>query len=74
MFTVDVTRGNISIHATLSYFIQQELENLGVSVKHLGDLNDGKELDGLTDNLKQEFIKQIRKMEEQGLFVNSGAG
>jgi len=71
--TVNVTRQNISVYATLSYF-QQELESLGISVKHLSDLNDDKELGILTDNLKREFIKQVREMEKRGLFVNPGAG
>ena len=71
--TVNVTRTRIPVHATLYYF-QQELESLGISVKHLGDLNDDKELDILIDNIKQEFIKEVREMEKRGLFVNPGAG
>jgi len=38
------------------------------------DLNDDKELDNLAYNLKQKFVKEVRKMEEQGLFVNPGGG
>jgi DNA polymerase I-like protein with 3'-5' exonuclease and polymerase domains len=55
--------------------LTQELESLGISVKHMaGDLNDNKELENLADNLKDEFLKEIRKMEEKGIFVNPGGG
>jgi hypothetical protein len=37
-------------------------------------LNDNRELYHLADNLKQEFMNEIREMEEQGLFVNPGGG
>ena len=52
----------------------QELETLGISIHHLDYLNDNRELDNLVDNLKQEFMNEIREMEEQGLFVNPGGG
>jgi hypothetical protein len=52
----------------------QELESLGISVNHIHHLNDNRELYHLADNLKQEFMNEIREMEEQGLFVNPGGG
>jgi hypothetical protein len=52
----------------------QELETLGISIHHLDYLNDNRELDNLVDNLKQEFMNEIREMEKQGLFVNPGGG
>ena len=52
----------------------QELEALGISIHHLDYLNDNRELDNLVDNLKQEFMNEIREMEKQGLFVNPGGG
>ncbi len=52
----------------------QELESLGVSINHIHHLNDNRELYHLADNLKQEFMNEIREMEEQGFFVNPGGG
>jgi hypothetical protein len=72
----NVTCNNIAIHdgGVLSPLLL-ELESLGVSIKHVvDDLNDDKELDNIADNLKQKFVKEVRKMEEQGLFVNPGGG
>jgi short-subunit dehydrogenase len=55
--------------------LAQELESLGISIKHIaGDLNDNNELENLADKLKDEFLKEIRKMEEKGIFVNPGGG
>ena len=69
-----MTCNNITIHdGVLSPLL--ELESLGISIKHVvDDLNDDKELDNLADNLKQKFVKEVRKMEEQGLFINPGGG
>jgi DNA-binding transcriptional MerR regulator len=52
----------------------QELESLGISIKEICHLNDDKELENLADNLKREFLKEKKEMEEKGLFVNPGAG
>jgi len=53
----------------------QELESLGISIKHkVGNLNYEKELENLADKLKEEFLKEKEKMEEKGLFVNPGGG
>ena len=52
----------------------QELESLGISIKHLDELNDCKEIYNLTENVKQEIMNQIREMQEEGLFVNPGGG
>ena len=59
------------MHGVLADLLQ-ELASLDISIKHLDDPNDCKELDNLTDNLKQEFMNEIREREEQGQFVNSG--
>jgi hypothetical protein len=64
---------NITIHGVPPSLLQ-ELESLGISINHLDYLNDYSELDNLAYNLKQEFMKEIREMEEQGLFVNPGGG
>ncbi len=65
---------NIAIHGDVLPSLLQELETLGISINHLDYLNDNRELDNLADNLKQEFINEIREMEEQELFVNPGGG
>ena len=71
----NVTCNNITIHDGVLSLLLLELESLGISIKHVvDDLNDDKELDNLADNLKQKFVKEVRKMEEQGLFVNPGGG
>jgi DNA polymerase I-like protein with 3'-5' exonuclease and polymerase domains len=71
----NVTRNSITIHDCVLSPLLLELESLGISIKHVvDDLNDDKELDNLADNLKQKFVKEVRKMEEQGLFVNPGGG
>jgi DNA polymerase I-like protein with 3'-5' exonuclease and polymerase domains len=71
----NVTCNNITIHYGVLSPLLLELESLGISIKHVvDDLNDDKELDNLADNLKQKFVKEVRKMEEQGLFVNPGGG
>lgn len=71
----NVTRNSITIHDGVLSLLLLELESLGISIKHVvDDLNDDKELDNLADNLKQKFVKEVRKMEEQGLFVNPGGG
>ena len=70
-----MTCDSITIHDDLLSPLLLELESLGISIKHVvDDLNDDKELDNLADNLKQKFVKEVRKMEEQGLFVNPGGG
>lgn len=72
---LNVTCNNITIHDGVLSPLLLELESLGISIKHVvDDLNDDKELDNLADNLKQKFVKEVRKMEEQGLFVNPGGG
>jgi hypothetical protein len=64
----------MTIYGVLSPLVQ-ELESLGISIKHIvDDLNDVNELDNLADNIKQKFVKEIREMQEQGLFVNPGGG
>jgi DNA polymerase I-like protein with 3'-5' exonuclease and polymerase domains len=69
-----MTYNNVPTQSVLSP-LAQELESLGISVKHMaGDLNDNKELENLADKLKDEFLKEIRKMEEKGIFVNPGGG
>ena len=65
---------NITIQSGVLPSLLQELETLGISINHLDCLNDNRELDNLADNLKQEFMNEIREMEEQGLFVNPGGG
>ena len=52
----------------------QELNSLGISINHLYQLNNNRELYHLADNLKQKFMHEIRGSEEQGLFVNPGGG
>ncbi len=54
--------------------LRQELESLGISIKYMHDLNDDKELENLTDNLKREFLKEINEMKKKGFFVNPGGG
>ena len=64
-------------HTTLQRILpilRQELESLGISIKHRGDLNDDKELENLADNLKREFLKEINEMKKNRLFVNPGGG
>jgi DNA polymerase I-like protein with 3'-5' exonuclease and polymerase domains len=71
----NVTCNSSTIHDGVLSPLILELESLGISIKHVvDDLNDDKELDNLADNLKQKFVKEVRKMEEQGLFVNPGGG
>jgi hypothetical protein len=65
---------NIATQIGVLPSLLQELEALGISIHHLDYLNDNRELDNLVDNLKQEFMNEIREMEEQGLFVNPGGG
>jgi hypothetical protein len=64
---------NIVIHSGPASVLR-ELEALGISINHLDSLNDIKELNNLAENLKQEFMNEIREMEELGLFVNPGGG
>ena len=40
----------------------------------MDDLNDDRELENLTDNLKREFLKEINELKKKGLFVNPGGG
>jgi hypothetical protein len=65
---------NIAMQRGTLPSLVQELESLGISVNHIHHLNDNRELYRLADNLKQEFMNEIREMEEQGLFVNPGGG
>ncbi|HEX2170136.1 MAG TPA: hypothetical protein VHF65_07545 [Nitrososphaera sp.] len=65
---------NIAIQGGIRPSLVQELESLGLSLNNLDFLNDSGELDNLTDNIKQEFMNEIREMEEQGFFVNLGGG
>lgn len=64
---------NIVIHSGPTSVLR-ELEALGISINHLDSLNDIKELNNLAENLKQEFMNEIREMEELGIFVNPGGG
>jgi hypothetical protein len=76
MLTVDpyMTCNNVPMQNVLSPLLQ-ELESLGISIKHrVGDLNDDKELENLADKLKDEFLEEIKEMEEKGIFVNPGGG
>ncbi len=68
-----VTFNHITMQSVLLSLLQ-ELESLGISIKHIGDLNDDKELENLADNLKREFLKEIEEMKKKGLFVNPGGG
>lgn len=52
----------------------QELNSLGISINYLYQLNNCIELYHLADNLKQKFMHEIRRSEEQGIFVNPGGG
>jgi predicted glycosyltransferase involved in capsule biosynthesis len=65
---------NTSIARDILSSLVEELESLGISINHIHHLNDNRELYHLADNLKQEFMNEIREMEEQGLFVNPGGG
>ena len=65
---------NIAVHRDILASLVQELESLGISINHIHHLNDNRELYRLADNLKQEFMNEIREMKEQGLFVNPGGG
>ena len=65
---------NIAMQRGILPSLVQELESLGISINHIHHLNDNRELYHLADNLKQEFMNEIREMEEQGLFVNPGGG
>jgi predicted glycosyltransferase involved in capsule biosynthesis len=62
------------MHRGILPSLVQELESLGVSINHIDHLNDNRELYHLADNIKQEFMNEIREMEEQGFFVNLGGG
>ena len=69
-----MTSKNVTIQSVPLPLIQ-ELESLGISIKHIGgNLNDGKELENLADKLKEEFLREKKEMEEKGLFVNPGGG
>jgi hypothetical protein len=50
----------------------QELNSLGISINHLHQLNNNRELYRLADNLKHAFLLKIKDSEEQGIFVNPG--
>ena len=55
-------------------WLLQELNSLGISINHLHWLNNSRELYSLVENLKQDFLHEIKESEEQGLFVNPGGG
>jgi len=62
------------MHGGIPRSLIQELETLGISINHLDYLNDNTELDNLADNIKQEFMNEVKEMEEEGLFINPGGG
>jgi hypothetical protein len=63
---------NILIDGDILPSLLQELKSLGISINHLHQLNNNRELYNLADNLKQAFLHKIRGSEEQGIFVNPG--
>ena len=65
---------NILIDEDILPSLLQELNSLGISINHLHQLNNNRELDRLADNLKHAFVQEIRDSEEQGIFVNPGGG
>jgi hypothetical protein len=65
---------NILIDGDILPSLLQELKSLGISINHLDRLNNKGELDRLADNLKQDFMHEIRDSEERGIFVNPGGG
>jgi hypothetical protein len=52
----------------------QDLKSLGISMNHLHPLNNNRELYYLAESVKQEFMNEMRAIEEEGLFVNPGGG
>jgi hypothetical protein len=65
---------NILIGEDILPSLLQELNSLGISINHLDQLNNNRELYNLADNLKHAFIHEIRVSEGQGIFVNPGGG
>jgi hypothetical protein len=65
---------NILIDGDILPSLLQELKSLGISINHLDRLNNKGELDRLADNLKQDFMHEIKDSEAQGIFVNPGGG
>jgi hypothetical protein len=65
---------NILIEGDILPSLLQELNSLGISINHLHQLNNNRELYNLADNLKHAFVQEIRDSEEQGIFVNPGGG
>jgi hypothetical protein len=65
---------NILIEEDILPSMLQELNSLGISINHLHQLNNNRELYNLADNLKHAFMHEIRDSEEQGIFVNPGGG
>jgi len=65
---------NILIDGDILPSLLQELNSLGISINHLDQLNNNRELYHLADNLKRAFMDEIRDSEEQGIFVNPGGG
>ena len=57
---------NILIDGDILPSLLQELNSLGISINHIHQLNNNRELYHLADNL--------RDSEEQGIFVNPGGG
>lgn len=65
---------NILIDGEILPSLLQELNSLGISISHLHQLNNSRELYHLADNLKQKFMHEIRGSKERGIFVNPGGG
>ena len=70
---------NILIDGDILPSLLQELNSLGISINHLHQLNNNREIYHLTlyrlsENLKHAFVHEIRDSEEQGIFVNPGGG
>jgi hypothetical protein len=69
-----VASDNILNDGDIVPLLVQELNSLGISINHLHQLNNTRELYHLADNLKQIFMHEIRGSEGQGIFVNPGGG
>jgi hypothetical protein len=65
---------NILIEEDILPSLLQELNSLGISINHLHQLNNNRELYHLADNLKHAFMHEIGCSEGQGIFVNPGGG
>ena len=65
---------NILIDGDILPSLLQELNSLGISINHLHQLNNNRELYNLVDILKHAFMLKIKNSEGQGIFVNPGGG